>query len=117
MRPARLRGMGRRARRRGAEQTTTIEQATGPGHQARVRVDDEVWRDFKLAARGSISRALGTLVEEEVDRYRARELAAGRVSDREMLDALARAEELEARASEIVGRLERLRAVRPPGRE
>lgn len=93
------------------------KKATGPGHQARVRVDDDVWRDFKLAAGGSISRALGTLVEEEVDRYRARELAAGRVSDREVLDALARAEDLQARASEIVRRLERLRAARPPSRE
>ena len=104
--------MGRRARRRGAEETglpTTVAD-----HQARVRVADDVWRDFKAATGGSISRAHGALVEEEVERYRARRIAGGQVTDHELLDALARAEELERRAALIVRRLEVLRS-RPAG--
>ena len=100
--------MGRRSRRRSAAQTTTT--TTGPGHPARVRVAEDVWQDFKLAtAGGSISRALGALVEEEVERYRARQLADGHANDHEVLDALAQAEELEERLRMIVSRLERLR--------
>lgn len=104
--------MGRRSRRRGANQTTST---TGPGHPARVRVADEVWQDFKLATAGdSISRALGALVEEEVERYRARRVADGHASDQEVLDALARAEDLAERVRVIASRLERLHG-RPPG--
>lgn len=98
--------MGRRARRRGAD---TTPQKDAVDHQARVRVADDVWLDFKAATGGSISRALGALVEEEVDRYRSRRVANGAATERELLDALARAEELEQRVALIVRRLEGLR--------
>ena len=102
--------MGRRTRRRGAE---TPAPANAVDHQARVRVADDVWRDFRAATGGSISRALGALVEEEVDKYRTRRIAGGEVTDHELFDALQRAEELERRAALIVRRLEVLRS-RPP---
>lgn len=104
--------MGRRSRRRSAALPTTT--ATGPGHPARVRVAEDVWQDFKLAtAGGAISRALGELVEEEVGRYRARQLADGHATGQEVLDALARAEELAERLRVIVSRLVQLHG-RPP---
>lgn len=105
--------MGRRARRRGADATPLKNVAD---HQARVRVADDVWRDFKTATGGSISRALGVLVEEEVERYRSRRIADGTATDRELLDALQRAEELERRVATLVRRLEVLRG-RPPAGE
>ena len=105
--------MGRRARRRGAEAPPPTNVAD---HQARVRVTDDVWRDFRAATSGSISRALGVLVEEEVERYRSRRIADGTATDRELLDALQRAEELERRVATLVRRLEVLRG-RPPAGE
>ena len=105
--------MGRRARRRDAD---TAAPTNVVDHQARVRVADDVWRDFKAATGGSISRALGALVVEEVDRHRARRIAGGQATDRELLDALARAEELEKRSATLVKRLEVLRS-RPPSSE
>ena len=54
--------MGRRARHRIS--SAQVQPGSGGDHQARVRVSDEVWRDFKAATAGeSISRALGALVE------------------------------------------------------
>lgn len=79
-----------------------------------MRVADDVWRDFKAASGGSVSRALGALVEGEVDRYRARRIEDGAATDQELLAALARAEELEQRVALLVRRLEALRS-RPPG--
>lgn len=97
--------MGRRARRRSGNDQ--VQPVAGSDHQARVRVSDEVWRDFKASTAGKpISRALGTLVEQEVDRYCARRVAGGQVSDRDLVDALERAEELEQRIGVLVRRLE-----------
>lgn len=106
--------MGRRARRRsGSDQ---VQPGVGGDHQARVRVSDEVWRDFKAATAGeSIGRALGALVEQEVDRYHARRVAGGQVGDRELVDALARAEQLEQRIGVLVRRLEAAQRPRAGG--
>jgi hypothetical protein len=73
-----------------------------------VKVTDEVWRDFRLAAGGrSVAAVLGELVTDEVERYRVRRLRAGQVDDRELLEALYRARELHDAVSVIVRRLER----------
>jgi hypothetical protein len=86
-------------------------------HQARVKVSDDVWTDFREATRSSsVAIALGELVTREVDRYRARRVRDGVADEHELLDALERAHELHARLAELVKRLERrldARAARP----
>jgi hypothetical protein len=66
-------------------------------HQARVKVSDDVWTDFREATRNSsVAIALGELVTREVDRYRARRVRDGSADERELLEALERAQELHA---------------------
>src|SRR4051812_38362246 len=87
----RLRGMGRRSRRRVA---TSEPDALPPvrDRQARVRVSDEVWMDFQRStANRPIAVVLGELVERRVDRYRARQVDQGTVDERELVEALGRA--------------------------
>jgi hypothetical protein len=85
-------------------------------HQARVKVTDDVWTDFREATRNSsVSMALGHLVTREVDRYRARRVREGSADEQELLEALERGHELHAELAALVKRLERrleLRAVR-----
>ncbi len=79
-------------------------------------MSDEVWRDYKASTAGKpISRAPGALVEQEVDRYRSRRVAGGQVGDRELVDALSRAEELEQRIGVLVRRLEAAQRPRAGG--
>lgn len=86
-------------------------------HQARVKVSDDVWSDFREATRNnSVAIALGELVTREVDRYRARRVRDGAADELELLEALQRAHELHAQLVELVKRLERrldARAARP----
>jgi hypothetical protein len=86
-------------------------------HQARVKVSDDVWTDFREATRNSsVAIALGGLVTREVDRYRARRVREGSVDEQELMEALERAHELHAHLAELVKRLERrldARAARP----
>lgn len=86
-------------------------------HQARVKVSDDVWADFREATRNSsVAIGLGELVAREADRYRARRVRDGAADEHELLDALERAHELHARLAELVKRLERrleARAARP----
>jgi hypothetical protein len=85
-------------------------------HQARVKVSDDVWSDFREATRNSsVAIALGELVTREVDRYCARRVREGAAGEQELLEALERAQELQAELAELVKRLERrieLRAAR-----
>lgn len=75
---------------------------------ARVHVDDQTWAAFKQAAgRVPISEVLGQLVARHVDREAARRLRAGSVDDRQLLDALVQARELQQDVAAIVARLER----------
>jgi hypothetical protein len=75
---------------------------------ARVRVSDEVWAEFRAAAGWQpINLYLGELVRREVDRQRSRRLRAGKLSDRELVDALDRASELYVQLAAIVDGLER----------
>jgi hypothetical protein len=77
-------------------------------HQARVKVSDDVWTDFREATRSSsVSIALGNLVTREVDRYRARRVREGSADEQELLEALKRAHELHAELAALVKRLER----------
>jgi hypothetical protein len=77
-------------------------------HQARVKVSDEVWADFREATRNSsVAIALGNLVTREVDRYRARRVREGSADEQELLEALERAQELHAELAALVKRLER----------
>jgi hypothetical protein len=77
-------------------------------HQARVKISDDVWSDFREATRNSsVAIALGDLVTREVDRYRARRVREGSADDKELLEALERAQELHAELAELVRRLER----------
>ncbi|HEV7752231.1 MAG TPA: hypothetical protein VGO71_11865 [Baekduia sp.] len=86
-------------------------------HQARVKVSDDVWTDFREATRNrSVAIALGELVAREVDRYRARRVREGTAEEQELLEAFERAQELHAHLAELVKRLERrldARAARP----
>lgn len=96
--------MGRRSQRR----TTSGAPAPVRDHQARVKVTDDVWADFREATRNSsVAIALGNLVTREVDRYRARRVREGSAEDQELLEALERAQELHAELAKLVGRLER----------
>jgi hypothetical protein len=105
--------MGRRSRRR----TSSGAPAPVRDHQARVKVSDDAWTDFREATHNSsVAIALGELVTREVDRYRARRVREGAADEHELLDALERAHELHARVAELVKRLERrldARAARP----
>jgi hypothetical protein len=61
-----------------------------------------------LADRGiAYDERLGAMVRREVERHRSRRLRAGRLDDRELVDALERATEPHKELSAIVERLER----------
>ncbi|MEN3267957.1 MAG: hypothetical protein V7646_4851 [Pseudonocardia sp.] len=82
-------------------------------HQARVKVSDDVWTDFRTANRNSsVAIALGDLVTREVDRYRARRVQEGSADEQELMEALERANELHAELAELVKRIERRLEVR-----
>jgi hypothetical protein len=102
--------MGRRNRRRAAADLHNPRPPVIPDRQARVKVPDEVWRDFRLATQTeSVGDALGRLVTREVERWRGRRIRQGTADDQEVLDALQRAQTLQAELAAIVGYLERRR--------
>lgn len=71
-------------------------------HQARVRVADDVWRDFRQAAGAlPISYRLGEMVELEVERWRASRAQDAGYPSRELLDALGRIEEIAERVQRL----------------
>jgi predicted CopG family antitoxin len=75
---------------------------------ARVRVADDVWTDFKaVAGDSSMSSVLGELVERDVRRHRERRIRDGSVDDRELIEALNRAEQLHGELSTMVDWLRR----------
>ena len=87
-------------------------------HQARVKVSDAIWTDFRETTRSStVAIVLGELVERKVDRYRARRVREGGADEEELLEALERARELHRELAELAKRLERrleLRIAPPP---
>lgn len=76
-------------------------------HMARVHVDDATWQTFKSATGYTpISEVLGQLVTRHVHNHQARQAEAGELGDRELLDALERARELQRDLGWLVQRLE-----------
>lgn len=77
---------------------------------ARVQVDDETWREFRaLAGYRPISELLGELVEREVRRTRSVQLRDGTFTERELVDALARAHDQAEDLRATIARLQSLR--------
>jgi hypothetical protein len=100
--------MGRRSRRRASTDPHRERAPAIRDRQARVKVTDDVWDDFRLITRTEgVGEALGRLVTREVERWRARRVRDGSADDRTVLDALERAHELQADLTAIVARLER----------
>lgn len=100
--------MGRRNRRRIVVRETQRAAIPVPDRQARVRVSDDVWRDFQLAVQPrSIAVVLGELVVREVDRFRAARVNQGTADDWDLLEALRRAHELHDELIAVIERLER----------
>src|SRR4051795_8343491 len=100
--------MGRRNRRRASTDPRQKRAQAIRDRQARVKVTDDVWDDFRLLTRTEgVGDALGRLVTREVERWRIAEIRDGSADDQAVLDALDRAHELQAALVTIVARLER----------
>lgn len=83
---------------------------------ARVYVSDELWADFRASAYPRpLNIVLGELVGREVERFRSRRVREGLVDDRELIEALDRARDLQEDLVAIIARLERLDARWPTG--
>src|SRR3954467_14258644 len=100
--------MGRRSRRRSSTGDTTQPRRRSAGQTARVRVDDAIWRDFREAIGDrSVAEALGNYVEAEVARWHRRRAEDDQsLTDRELAEALERAQTLSATLTALVERLE-----------
>jgi hypothetical protein len=97
--------VGRRSRKRAG---TEPRQAPLRDRQARVKVADDVWQDFRqLTYAEGVGEALGRLVTREVERWRMAQIRKGTADNRAVLDALQRAHELQADLAAIVAYLER----------
>lgn len=100
--------MGRRSRSRARLDVGQPRPPAVRDRQARVKVTDDVWQDFRrLAYSEGVGEALGRLVAREVDRWRVARIREGSAEDKEVLDALERARELQAELAAIVRYLER----------
>jgi hypothetical protein len=100
--------MGRRSRRRAGTDPLHKRAPAIRDRQARVKIADDVWDDFRLITRSEgVGEALGRLVTREVERWRVARIRDGRADDQAVLDALKRAQELQADLAAIVARLER----------
>jgi len=76
--------------------------------QARVRVDDETWREFRNELGDtSVAVYLGRMVEVDVGRHRARRLQNDRTTPVDFLAALDRARALRDELFALVDRLEK----------
>lgn len=76
-------------------------------HGARVSVDEQTWQAFKqITADSSISQVLGDLVTRHVHHTQARQAKDGQLEDRELLDALDRAQELQRDLGHLLRRIE-----------
>jgi hypothetical protein len=100
--------MGRRSRR-------TQRSAPGPSdlkpdrstRQARVRVDDDTWRDFRTSLRGgSIADELGRLVTREMRHWRIRQ-ATDDTTSADLFAAVAEAKRLQKELTHLVVVLDR----------
>jgi|tagenome__1003787_1003787.scaffolds.fasta_scaffold20947185_3 hypothetical protein len=106
-------------RRRSRRCTPLQAPATRPpairDRQARVKVTDNVWQDFRLLTQSEgVGEALGRLVTREVERWRIKRIRDGSTDDEVVLGALERARELQAELATITAWLERLAQPRHP---
>src|SRR3954447_15703709 len=100
--------MGRRSRRRASADSHKARTPAIRDRQARVKVTDDVWDDFRLLTRSEgVGEALGRLVTRDVERWRAARIRDGSADDQAVLDALERARELQTDLAAIVAQLER----------
>src|SRR4051794_13519481 len=107
--------MGRRNRRRASTDPHQKRVPAIRDRQARVKITDDVWRDFRLLTqREGVGEALGRLVTREVERWRIKRIRDGSADDEVVLGALERARELQAELATITARLERLAQPRHP---
>jgi hypothetical protein len=107
--------MGRRTRKRTALPAPAARRPAIRDRQARVKVPDDVWRDFRLLTqREGVGEALGRLVTREVERWQIKRIRDGSADDEVVLGALERACELQAELATITARLERLARPRHP---
>ena len=107
--------MGRRHRRRTNVAPPAARLPAVRDRQARVKVADDVWRDFRLLTQTEgVGEALGRLVTREVERWRTKRIRDGSADDEVVLGALERARELQADLAAITARLERLAQPRHP---
>jgi len=99
--------MGRRARRR----TATSEAPPEPvkrAQAARVRVDEEVWTDFRRAIGDmAVAEVLADYVRLEVAEWLRRRSVERVVDDHELVQALTTARALSESLERTVARLER----------
>lgn len=75
---------------------------------ARVRVDEETWREFRAGIAATVAERLGELVVREVSAQRRHRVRDGQADAGEVFDALAAARELGVDLVAITARLERL---------
>jgi hypothetical protein len=102
--------MARRRRKQANPPASSPAQPadTPRDHMARVRVADDIWADFRMAAgQTPLNLVLGELVEREVDRHRARRARAGTMDDDQLLTAVERAQELHDNLTATITALER----------
>ena len=85
---------------------------------ARVTTTNEVWAEFRaIDDNRSIGERLGHLVEREVRRSKRAEIRRGSITEREAVDAITEAREIQQDLESIVSRLERREAkdsIEPP---
>ncbi|MDQ3880977.1 MAG: hypothetical protein M3295_07890 [Chloroflexota bacterium] len=80
---------------------------------ARVRVDDQTWREFRHEIGSStVAQRLGELVARHLGERRRRRLHNGQLEAREVQQALEQAAELSRDLAAITRRLEALNKVR-----
>ena len=100
----RLRGMGRRQRRRNQADAPA---RVPPSRIARVRVDESTWATFKAAIGDqSVAEVLGRYVEAEAARAQRERMDEDDITERQLVDALEKARVLTGSLERITSRLE-----------
>lgn len=95
--------MGRRSRR---DKSRAPEQREPATRVARVRVDGATWAAYKASlGEQSVADALGRYVEAVVAKTEARKLEQQKLTERELVDALAQAERLQRSLGRLVEQL------------
>ena|SRR6266851_781416 len=106
--------MGRRTRQRAG--TKANGAAVARDHMARVRVDEQTWREFRhVIGPATVSQRLSELVLRDLAERRRRRLHAGQLDAREVQQALEQTHALSRDLAAITKRLEALLGPGPAG--